>query len=209
MSRPARKVWRWLAVGTAVTATAAAGMGVASAATAPAPTVQLTKVYYNSPGSDTRTTTSLNAEYIRLTNQSRATINLKGWTVRDATGHTYTFGSYNLGAGKRVYVHTGKGTNGRPDAQHLYWRSGNYIWNNTGDTATLRNSAGKTAHTCKWGSKGAYTYCGVTEKPAPTTPTPPRPTQPTTKPPTTAPTTAPTTPPVTTWPPDPTPPAIG
>jgi hypothetical protein len=204
--RPTRKLWRWFAAGTVVVATAAAGMGVASAATAPAPTIQLTKIYYNSPGSDTRTTASLNAEYVRLTNQTRATINLKGWTLRDAAGHTYTFGSYNLAAGKRVYVHTGKGTNGRPDAQHRYWGSGNYIWNNTGDTATLRNNAGKPAHTCKWGNKGSYTYCGVTEKPAPvaTTVKPSTPATPATTRPTTAPTAssaAPTS--------DPPPPVIG
>ncbi|HET6529553.1 MAG TPA: lamin tail domain-containing protein [Actinoplanes sp.] len=60
-----------------------------------------------------------------------------------------------LGAGKRVYLHTGKGT----DAQHRYQGSGNYIWNNTGDTAYLRNAAGKTIDTCTWKSGNAPTYC--------------------------------------------------
>ncbi|MFE9691992.1 hypothetical protein [Micromonospora sp. NPDC005806] len=34
-----------------------------------------------------------------------------------------------------------------------------YIWNNTGDTAYLRNSAGTSIDTCSWGSSGSYTYC--------------------------------------------------
>lgn len=34
------------------------------------------------------------------------------------------------------------------NAKNVYWGSGNYIWNNTGDTATLRNASGKTVDTC-------------------------------------------------------------
>ena len=124
------------------------------------PAVSFTKIQFNSPGSDTRSTTSLNAEWVRMTNNTRSAIQLKGWTVRDKAGHVYTFKtSYSLGAGKRVYVHTGKGTDGRPDAQHRYQNSGNYIWNNTGDTAYLRNAAGKTIDTCSWTSGTAPTYC--------------------------------------------------
>ena len=95
-----------------------------------------------------------------MTNNTRSAIQLKSWTVRDKAGHVYTFKtSYSLGAGKRVYLHTGKGTDGRPDAQHRYQNSGNYIWNNTGDTAYLRNAAGKTIDTCSWTSGTAPTYC--------------------------------------------------
>ncbi|MEV6798786.1 lamin tail domain-containing protein [Micromonospora rifamycinica] len=130
---------------------------VAAPAQAATPAVQITKVYYNSPGTDNRSNTSLNAEYVKLTNRRSTTLNLKSWTLRDKSNHVYTFsGDFRLAKGASVYLHTGKGTN---TAAHRYWGSGNYIWNNTGDTAYLRNSAGTGIDSCNWGSKGSYTYC--------------------------------------------------
>jgi hypothetical protein len=34
-----------------------------------------------------------------------------------------------------------------------------YVWNNTGDQATLKNSSGTTIDTCSWGGSGSSTYC--------------------------------------------------
>ena len=140
------------------------GVGAALGAGAPAqaatPAIQLTKVYYDSPGTDNRSNSSLNAEYVRMTNRTSKAINLKSWTLRDKAGHIYRFSSdYRLDPGKNVYVHTGSGTNGKPDYQHRYWNSGAYIWNNTGDAAYLRNPAGTLIDSCSWGSSGSYTYC--------------------------------------------------
>jgi lamin tail-like protein len=118
--------------------------------------IQIRKIYFNSPGTDTRTITSLNAEYVVLRNVSSTNRSLYGWTVRDAASHIYRFGSYTLRAGYSVYVHTGRGTN---TATHRYWGSGNYIWNNTGDKATLKNSAGTTMDTCSYSGSGSYVYC--------------------------------------------------
>ena len=140
-----------LALGTALLA--------ASPAEAATPAVMITKVYYNSPGTDTRSNSSLNAEWVRMTNERTYNINLRGWTLRDKAGHIYRFGTYTLRPGKNVYVHTGHGTNGRPDYQHVYWGSGNYIWNNTGDTAYLRNGSGTSIDSCSWGSTSSYVYC--------------------------------------------------
>jgi Lamin Tail Domain len=129
---------------------AAALIGVAVAA-APAqaatPSVTFNRVYVNSPGSDNRSNSSLNAEWARLKNNTSKSIQLKGWTVRDKSGHVYTFGSFSLGSKKTVYVHTGKGTNNKTN---VYWGSGNYIWNNTGDKATLKNKSKSTIDTCSW-----------------------------------------------------------
>jgi lamin tail-like protein len=134
--------------------------------TAPAPVVprageiQFSKIVYDAPGTDTTSNTSLNGEYFRLTNKGSRTLDLKNWTVRDAAGHSYTFtGSYSLRAGKSVYVHTGKGTNGKPDSTHRYWGRTMHIWNNGGDTAALRSNAGKTIDSCKYGKGGGTTYC--------------------------------------------------
>jgi len=123
--------------------------------TTPAPaagSVQFTKIQYHGPS-------GLNNEWVRLTNKTSKAINLSGWTVKDAAGNTYTFsGSYSLGAAKNVYVHTGTGTNGKPDAQHRYWGKTGYIWNNGGDTATQRVGS-KSIDSCKWTSDKKVTYC--------------------------------------------------
>ncbi len=140
----------------------AAGAVLAGAAPAQAatPAVLISKVYYNSPGSDTRSNSSLNAEWVRLTNKKSYTINLKNWTLRDRSGHVYRFTTnHYLLSGHNVYVHTGRGTNGKPAYGDRYWASGNYVWNNTGDTAYLRNGSGSLIDTCSWGSRGSYTYC--------------------------------------------------
>ena len=118
--------------------------------------LQFGKIYYNSPGSDTRTNTSLNAEYVVIKNTSSLTKCLTGWTVRDAAGHVYKFGTFCLAGYKTVTLHTGKGTN---TAAHRYWGSGSYIWNNTGDKAYLRNSAGTQMDYCSWGSGAGYLTC--------------------------------------------------
>ncbi|GIE86131.1 lamin tail domain-containing protein [Actinoplanes regularis] len=181
-----RRTWRWIAVAATATAVTAAGITYASAATTAAvPNVRFTKVYYNSPGADTRTNASLNAEYVQVTNKSSKAVSVTGWTIKDVAGHTFKL-SGSLAAGKTVTIHTGKGKNGTP-AGHSYWQSGNYIWNNTGDTATLRNKTGATVHTCKWGATGSVTTCAPT-------PTPTKPTAAPTMPATTRPTTAAPTP---------------
>jgi hypothetical protein len=134
--------------------------------TTPAPVVvkpgdiQFTKIVYNSPGTDTGSNTSLNGEYVRLTNKTTRTIDLKNWTIRDAAGHIYLIStSQLLRAGKTLYLHTGKGTNGRPDSAHRYWGRTGYIWNNGGDTSILRTSSNRTIDSCNWGTGSGTTYC--------------------------------------------------
>ena len=121
--------------------------------------VQFSKIQFNSVGRDSGSNGSLNGEWFQLTNRTGRTIDLKSWTVRDAGGHAYTFGSYSVRAGRTAYVHTGRGTNGRPQA-HRYWGRSGYVWNNGGDTATLRSNAGKLIDSCRYtGSSKGYTYC--------------------------------------------------
>jgi hypothetical protein len=126
--------------------------GPASAAT---PSLRFHGAQYDSPGKDTRSATSLNAEWISLINSGSKPVNLKGYTIRDAS-RIYTFGSTTIAAnGGRVWLHTGKGT---ASAKNVYWGSGNYVWNNTGDTARLRNAAGKALDSCTWKSKKNRTW---------------------------------------------------
>ena len=129
----------------------------ATAAQASTPTINITKVYVNSPGTDNRTNTSLNAEYVVLKNTTTKTISLKGWTVRDRSSHIYTFATFSLAAGKSVTLHTGHGTS---TTTNRYWGSGNYIWNNTGDTAYVRKPSSTTnVDTCTWGTVASYVNC--------------------------------------------------
>lgn len=128
-------------------------MGTAEAT----PALKVVKVYYDSPGTDTRTNTSLNGEYVVVKNMTTVTRSLTGWTVRDVSGHIYKFGTFSLGAGKTVTLHTGKGTN---SATHRYWGQTNYVWNNDKDTAYLRNSAGTLIHSCAYNSTAVdYKNC--------------------------------------------------
>jgi hypothetical protein len=98
--------------------------------------LQIYRIYYNSPGPDTRSNTSLNAEFVQLHNRCSTARSMHNWVLRDNNSHTYNFGTYTIGGSKYVTVHTGKGTN---TAANLYWGMSNYVWNNDKDIAYLRN----------------------------------------------------------------------
>jgi len=119
--------------------------------------IQFRKIQYDPSGSDTPATNyQLNREYVTMTNTGTTTRTLTGWTVRDLANHVYTFPSFKLGPGKSVRLHTGKGTN---DSSNLYWGRGWYVWNNTGDKATSRDSSGALRDTCTWGDGSGIRYC--------------------------------------------------
>jgi hypothetical protein len=138
---------------TAATIAVGATLTVAGPAQA-APALRFHSTQYDSPGKDTRSNASLNAEWIALVNTGSRAVNLKGWKIVDKSA-TYTIGNVTIaGKGGVVYLHTGKGSN---TARHLYWGRGNYVWNNTGDTATLKTSTGTTHDTCSWKQKSGRT----------------------------------------------------
>jgi hypothetical protein len=122
-------------------------------------TVYIYKVYYNSPGSDTGSNTSPNAEHVVIRNDDDVSHSVSGWTVRDAAGHVYKFGTLRLGAGKQAVIHTGKGTTYTTStSRHLYWGRGWYVWNNTGDKVILRRADGSLKDTCSYPGEGASKY---------------------------------------------------
>ncbi|WP_245791137.1 lamin tail domain-containing protein [Actinacidiphila rubida] len=138
------------------TAGAAAVVVTGSPAQA-AGTLHISEIYYNSPGTDTRSNTSLNYEWVQVTNSTTKAVSLTGWTLTDSSRHVYTFGSFSLGAGKSVRVHTGKGTN---TAANRYQGRAAYVWNNDRDTATLRRSTGSWADACSYNdATRSYVYC--------------------------------------------------
>lgn len=129
---------------------------VGSPAAQAANRMEIHKIYYNPPGRDVRANWAYNREWIQLHNRSGSRITLTGWTVRDAQGHTYTFRTYTIKAYGYVRIHTGKGTNTQTDR---YWGLGNYVWNNTGDTATLKNRSGTVIDRCSYNGSGVYKVC--------------------------------------------------
>jgi hypothetical protein len=152
-------VRRTVSILAAAVVTALAGaMAIGGPASAATPSLRFHGAQYDSPGKDTRTNASLNNEWISLINSGSKAVNLDHYTIRDAANHVFTFGDVTIPArGGRIWLHTGKGTK---NARNAYWGSGNYIWNNTGDTATLRNASGKTLDTCSWKSKKNRTWVG-------------------------------------------------
>lgn len=122
-------------------------MMLAPAAQAAASPVVIHEIYYNSPGKDTGSNWSLNHEWVQLHNRTSRTINLTHWTLRDRAGHVYRFGTYRIKPGGYVKIHTGRGTNTQTNR---YWRRGSYVWNNDGDTATLKNASGVVRSRCSY-----------------------------------------------------------
>src|SRR5262245_47130526 len=147
--------YRVAVVAASVLTAAAVPLAMPSAEAATYP-LHFTRIYYDSPGKDDGSNASLNAEYVTIKNSSSKSRSLTGWTVRDKSGHVYKFGTFTLGAGKSVRIHTGKGTN---TSTNRYWGSSAYIWNNTGDKAYLRTPGGVLKDSCSWGDGPGYINC--------------------------------------------------
>ena len=132
----------------------ALGLGAMPAHAAPA--LRFTKAQYDSPGSDKGSNSSLNAEWIRITNNRSTSVDLTDWRIKDKAGYVFTFPEFTLKSGASVRVHTGSGSDSKSD---LYWDRNWYVWNNTGDTAILRKPNGDKQDTCKWGNGSGLTSC--------------------------------------------------
>lgn len=97
--------------------------------------LSLTEINADAEGDDRE---NLNDEYLVFENTGSESLDLSGWTVEDEAEKTYTFpDSYTLEVGATVTLHTGSGTDSERD---LYWGAGSPVWNNAGDTVSVRNS---------------------------------------------------------------------
>jgi len=118
--------------------------------TSPAPAnVRITYILYDPPSGTLE-------EYVRIQNLGGTAQNMTSWTLRDASAHVYTFPAFTLAVGAQVQVWTKSGTN---NSTNLYWGSAQAIWNNTGDTAQLRNAGGTIISECSYGGGGQGTNC--------------------------------------------------
>ena len=132
-------------------ATAFLPLIINGAATAdPAPpgpaSMKITHIEYNPIGDDGA------GEYVELHNIGGAVADLTNWTLRDAKDTIYTFPAFTLDGGAKVKIWN---KNGGDTTTDLYWGRNSAIWNNSGDTATLRDSSGSDIDICIYpGSSG-------------------------------------------------------
>lgn len=125
---------------------------VAAATPPPAPTpvatarITIAHIEYNPPGRD------LDGEYILLRNNTAEPVDMTGWKLSDGGGrHSFTFPAFRLAPGAQVKLWTRAGA---ANAANLYWANRGAIWNNAGDTATLKDTTGSVVASYSYQGKG-------------------------------------------------------
>lgn len=115
------------------------------------------RIRFNPPGADDGSRRSLNHEYILIRNDSDSAVRIKGWKIHDAHRDNVYVVQHNvrLRPGERLYLYTGRGTDltrdeihGGPTTHFWHWDKDDYVWDNDGDTATLRRRDGSVADRC-------------------------------------------------------------
>ncbi|WP_217130795.1 lamin tail domain-containing protein [Streptomyces sp. AC558_RSS880] len=131
----------------AVTASALAALipAVSAQAAEYSSAVKVRGVQYDAPGRDSNSCSTGNTdeEYLTVKNySSSATVNLKGYVVKDAAGNRFTFtASHYLQPGDFIKLRGGHGTDS--DAGNVVYRNNcNFLWNNDKDTIYLYKPSG-------------------------------------------------------------------
>ncbi|WP_437041814.1 lamin tail domain-containing protein [Streptomyces angustmyceticus] len=115
-------------------------------------------VQYDAPGRDSHSCSSGNTdeEYLTIKNYSTtATINLKGYVVKDATGNRFTFTAVHyLQPGDYVKLRGGHGTDS--DQRNVVYRDNcNFLWNNDRDTIYLYKPSGSRSDVHSYTKRGS------------------------------------------------------
>lgn len=109
--------------------------------------IKIVNINADAPGNDNE---NKNGEWVEIKNQEENSVSMTNWTLKDEANHIYTFADFTLAPDKSVFIYSGCGI----DAQEkLYWQcpEGEYaIWNNTGDTAFLRDASGNLVDSYKY-----------------------------------------------------------
>lgn len=111
--------------------------------------IKFAKIQYESPGVDTGSNASLNAEYAVIKNTGHKAVQLKGYQMTDlgTPGARFVFGKYRLKPHHVVKVHTGKGRRSR---NNLYFGRSDYFWHDDTDAGYLANRNGRRIDTCAY-----------------------------------------------------------
>jgi hypothetical protein len=108
--------------------------------------ITIAHIEYNPPGRDR------DGEYVLLRNNTAEPVDMTGWKLSDGGGHhSFTFPAFRLAPGAEVKLWTRAGT---ANTTNLYWANRGAIWNNTGDTATLKDAAGQLVASYSYQGKG-------------------------------------------------------
>ena len=119
--------------------------------------LDVVSIKYDPAGRDDRTNAHINGEYVVLKNTGTKALDVTGYSIKDAANHTFVFPrGTRIAAGKQIMVRTGKGAN---TASTLYWKQGNYVWNNTGDTLRLYSGKGALLEKCTYRGGGVSAAC--------------------------------------------------
>jgi hypothetical protein len=131
--------------------------------------VEIETVRFNAPGPESGTNDDINEEYVFIRNTGERRVNMRGWKLHDSgKEHVFRFGDLTLGSGDYLYVHSGKGKEGQGagcssgvggGCDNFYsfaWDQEDYVWENPGDTATLRRRDGSVASRCSYGRAARF-----------------------------------------------------
>ncbi|MGW1893930.1 lamin tail domain-containing protein [Streptomyces sp. NPDC002004] len=136
------------AASVATAATLAVVVAAPAQATEYSSALKIKGIQYDAPGRDSNSCSTGNSkdEYLTIKNYSRsATVNLKGYVVKDATGNRFAFpANHYLQPGDYVKLRGGHGTDS--DAKNVVYRQNcNFMWNNDRDTIYLYKPSGSRA----------------------------------------------------------------
>ena len=96
--------------------------------------IRITNIFY-----DGVVSSSEPDEYVEIRNYDSVPIQLQNWTLRDVANHIFTFPNHVMQPDDVCRIYTNEN---HPESCGFNYGSGSAIWNNSGDTATLRNSNG-------------------------------------------------------------------
>ncbi|HVO41785.1 MAG TPA: lamin tail domain-containing protein [Aggregatilineales bacterium] len=82
----------------------------------------------------------ITSEAVELHNISGAVLEMKGWTLSDSQGNTFTFPDYRMFNSGRVTVYTRSGGNNTPVV--LYWGQRRAVWGSPDAVVTLKDAKG-------------------------------------------------------------------
>jgi micrococcal nuclease len=100
--------------------------------------LELVEIHADAAGNDNE---NLDDEYLVFENVGPESVDISGWTISDSAGHTYSVpDGVQLAARARIRLVTGSGTN---TESTLYWGKDQALWNNGGDTITVRTTDGE------------------------------------------------------------------
>jgi glucose/arabinose dehydrogenase len=118
--------------------------GSGSALSGPSPVIRspivISRIVFDLPGPS-------EDEWIVLENHGVGTVDLRGWSIRDADDNEFRLGKLALGRGRSAVVETGRGV---ARGTRRFWTRGGRVWDDRGDTAVLKTPSGARADSCRY-----------------------------------------------------------